>query len=488
MTQLDAILALRPRLSASGLGIAGLRPAVLVWLFSLVFGTLMIAVTPPLRGPDETAHFVRAYGLSQGIVIPRQSDTQSRKGIEMPATLFDGFRYFETVRTNEKTAGFSYAQAFRNYAARPGLPEAATDGEERTVFVRYEGSEGYSPVAYLPQAAAAFISRAIGLDFLATQYAMRFAGLVAMTAVIAAAVAMAGPLGWAFLAIAMLPAALYGRATINADGAAFAFALMVAALAIRGSVAATSRSLPGWTFLCVLAKPSNIAFLALDVLRRPLRSVPRQWPVVALIALPALAGALVWTLLSSGDVAAWRLVELTGTPIHEFDPVWKLGYLAHHPLHFPGQMLGMLQVTSPAEFGRQIIGVLGLFDVVLARWTYPAIALLMLATFFVRLDMARRDRLLLARAAGLTTLGYALLVVFIFYLIWTPVGADDIWGVQGRYLVPALPLVAMAVAALVNRGPGLRFTAVCALSAATLSGIASAEAALRSDWAWRGFL
>jgi hypothetical protein len=32
-------------------------------------------------------------------------------------------------------------------------------------FVAYAGSEGYSPVAYLPQVAAALMARALDLDF-----------------------------------------------------------------------------------------------------------------------------------------------------------------------------------------------------------------------------------------------------------------------------------------------------------------------------------
>ena len=89
----------------------------------------------------------------------------------------------------------------------------------------YAGSEGYSPAAYLPQAAAAVLARAAGLGFLQTFYLMRLAGFAAMTAVLAYAIALTPALKWAFVAIAMLPSALYGRAVINADAAAFAYSL-----------------------------------------------------------------------------------------------------------------------------------------------------------------------------------------------------------------------------------------------------------------------
>ena len=77
---------------------------------------------------------------------------------------------------------------------------------------------------------------------------------------------------------------------------------------------------------------------------------------------------------------------------------------------------------------------------------------------------------------------WGMAVILIFYLIWTPVDADQVWGVQGRYFVPVLPLVAVASAALLDRGPDIRITATLAIAAAILSGAGSVEAILRTDW------
>ena len=56
------------------------------------------------------------------------------------------------------------------------------------------------------------------------------------------------------------------------------------------------------------------------------------------------------------------------------------------------------------------------------------------------------------------------------------------WGVQGRYFIPILSLVAVVVEALVNRGIDERLTTAMAISAAVLSGCASLEAIVRADW------
>ena len=132
----------------------------------------------------------------------------------------------------------------------------------------YAGSEGYSPVAYLPQATAAVIARALDLDFLPTLYLMRFAGLAALTALVAFAIALAPQLGWALLAIAMLPAALYGRSVISADGSTLAAAMVVTALWLRALLAPELHR-PGrqafWLTLGALTKPTNLAFVLLEL-------------------------------------------------------------------------------------------------------------------------------------------------------------------------------------------------------------------------------
>src|SRR5262245_16076804 len=207
---------------------------------------MMIVATPPLRGPDETAHFLRAYGIAQGDVVPSTRNAQGRKGILLPPRLHAGFDHFERSWGQSKTGG--YWPVFRSYFEN--LPAAVPTGPP--IFVPYAGSEGYSPVAYLPQSAATLVARALDLDFLATQYLMRAAGLLAITGMLAVAIALAPSIAWPLVVIAMLPAALYGRAVISADGTALAAAIMVAALWLRGMLDPEQRRVGAQSFWLAL--------------------------------------------------------------------------------------------------------------------------------------------------------------------------------------------------------------------------------------------
>jgi Predicted membrane protein (DUF2142) len=146
----------------------------------------------------------------------------------------------------------------------------------------------------------------------------------------------------------------------------------------------------------------------------------------------------------------------------------------------------MIANKDPIEFWHQVIGVLGLFDTVLRPWVYSAIGLLLAASFISPLTpltpLAPRRRPACAVAALLTAVAYSLAVTLILYLVWTPADAEQVWGVQGRYFVPVLPLITVAVAALITRGPDPRLTAAFALVCAVLSGAGAIDAILRTDW------
>src|SRR5262249_26565560 len=148
-----------------------LSPVAAFVALSLVFGSLIIIAAPPLRGPDETAHFLRAYGIAQGDFVPSASDAQGRKGVLLPARLYHGFAFFEATQVKEKGEEWTgYGAVFKDYFSRP---PAVIAPDAPAVFVPYAGSEGYSPVAYLPQAAAAPVGRVLGFGVLWTFCLMR---------------------------------------------------------------------------------------------------------------------------------------------------------------------------------------------------------------------------------------------------------------------------------------------------------------------------
>jgi hypothetical protein len=454
--------------------------AVVVFVvLSAAFGPAIVMLHPPLRAPDEAAHFLRAYGIAQGDIIPSTVDGMGRKGTHLPASLAADFHFFEEVRHRVSAGDMSYREVLSGFATRPtdisvhiGAP----------IFVLYTGSEGYSPLPYLPYVAAALIARIFSLDFVNTLYLMRFAGLVAFTAIIAYSIALVPFFGWTFVAVAMLPAALYGRAVISADGASLAAAMMVVALSLRGAARIASHSGLAeslWMAACLLTKPPQITFTLLALMKRPLRDSLVQWTSIALVTLPGVLLLGLWLLATAGDTGTWRYAELGEVRAREYDPVWKLGYLLDHPGHFLSASLQTFDAS--VEIGKQMIGVLGWLETTLHDWAYPVLGLLLLAALFARIELDGATLRRVAVVALASFFAYGLAIFLVCYLAWTPITADRIHGVQGRYFIVVLPLAAIVLSAFLRRVPRL-LPASAAMLGAVIGGAATIEAILRVDW------
>jgi uncharacterized membrane protein len=207
-----------------------------------------------------------------------------------------------------------------------------------------------------------------------------------------------------------------------------------------------------------------------------------HWQLFALTVVPAIGLTTIWTLGSGADAAGWRMVEITGQNLGAFDPSAKLVSLANHPMHFITAVGRTWHDTDFGELWLQVIGVLGLFDTVLRSWVYPTLTMLLFATFLTRLPVDLAARWRIAFLSSVSILAYLGAVYLIAYLAFTPAGEDSVWGIQGRYFIPILPLMALCLAALLNRAPAKAVVGALAISAAVLSGSACVEAILRSDW------
>jgi hypothetical protein len=68
-----------------------------------------------------------------------------------------------------------------------------------------------------------------------------------------------------------------------------------------------------------------------------------------------------------------------------------------------------------------------------------------------------------------TVLAYCL-AMFVIYLAWTPIETGRVHGIPRRYFTIALPLAAVAIAALANPGPRAAATTAIGISGALISG------------------
>jgi uncharacterized membrane protein len=385
------------------------RPVSIFVLLSLAFGSIIIFANPPLRGPDEIAHFLRIYSYARGELLPVM-EINGRKGIFVSPELYNQLHFFKTageVFARSREEGMRYGQIMAAYSI---LADAnADETEQASMFAPFAGTEGYNPVAYIPYIVAAEIGHLLRLDFPGLLLLMRFFGLLAFTAVAAYAIAITPALKWAFLLIAMLPVSLYNRTVLSADSAALSYVLAITALCLSAAARKCAvgqvwgRSL--WMTLSALSKQPQIIFVLLELMVYRLKELPRRWRSLAIVVLPGLILSPLWVVAVSADIAIWRLLEERGDSSEQFDPVWKLLYMWDHPSHFPLAAWSALSGWAD-RLWQELIGIVGWQDILLPPWAYVVLTVLLLLVPFQKLQLDAGVRARVTLIAGLVVLGY----------------------------------------------------------------------------------
>jgi len=416
-----------------------------LWLGSLG-ALLFLLLTPPFQVPDEPVHWFRAYQISEGRLTAIRKGASA--GAMIPVSMLETRRVWQQGIAFHPEVKVDLERARRTLAL-PLEPEKRRFKDTRNV-------SAYAPVPYLPQALGVWLGRSLGVSPIVLLYFARAANALVAFGLCLLALRLV-PFGrWPFFLMLMSPifGSLRSSASPDATTYSLAFVNLASSLAIACSPSTSGRR------TCVIYVASALLLLLSKhaYLFVPLALGIGLWNpagrglVLRLLAAAYLPGAFL--------VAAWlRLAADTLVPtLPGSDPFAQLRLIALDPLGYVALVLVHFASSWPA-YVQGLVGALGWMDTPLPRWL-AAVYWIALASVTVLASEPRRPRpaqrlALLALAA----LGY-LVVVTLIYLIM-PLGAEEIRGVQSRYLVPLLPFAAFAAlalrpsAALERRAPAL---------------------------------
>ncbi|HEY0084311.1 MAG TPA: DUF2142 domain-containing protein [Allosphingosinicella sp.] len=395
---------------------------------------LFVFITPPFQAPDEDQHWYKAVLLSQGrLLAERQGELTGavlpRDAIELPRSDFPRERPGAAWRASPS----EIARAWSGDAERSG-----------TAFVQFPNLANYSPSLYLPQAAGIVTADAIGLPRLGGFYLGRLFNAFAAIALLGLAVA-AMPCGRpALLAAAALPTFAFQAGSLSADASINGFALLALALSLRLGDAAHRKV---WPLLAAapflgLAKGVYLPVLV-SGLRWPTNARDRRFWMFAAAAVIAAAAFLAWMLYSGGEPSLYTTVSRkTGLQATTAPMADQLAIILADPLQYVRILLGSFTERFPV-YVLQIVGRPGWNAFLLPLLAYPVAGLMIAAALCSgggpRATWGQRLWWLLLAVGG------AMLVETALYLTGTPYAADYVQGVQGRYFLPLLPLLLLAV-------------------------------------------
>ena len=407
-------------------------------LFYVLFSAQLLVKTPPYAGLDEPFHWQRVLQIAQGRVLAEELGPNSWGGPIDRASYLHMLHYVELI---QKHAPVDAAQA-------RALSDHLATLPPRDEVVPFPSSASFAPLAYLPQAAFTAAARAWGLGPLDQMHAGRIGNAVAYGLMVLA-VLWALPGGrLVFAALALSPFALQSACSLSADPLNLTIPALLLALVWRFRDRGTPLGI--WEVAGLLVLSAALGFLKLTM--APFAAAVLYLPgAVAGGARGRIVLTALCLGLALGIALSWNMAypfvpgPYWGTAA---DPAAQIAAMRADPL----ETLRIFAATTRdwaimwwrdgyGRYGGHPPPWSGYADdrlILAALWVLPALALC---------DGARRRDPVVAVGYLLPAPAYVLLVMAAFWVGFTPVGADMVLGLQGRYFLPAQVLVVLALAA-----------------------------------------
>jgi uncharacterized membrane protein len=403
------------------------RPENHFLLMILLAGLMAVIVTPFGAGFDEETHVARIWEMSAGVLLPNR-----------------------LLGTGEQYPRAFYDVSYRQYK---NLTPVSRDMWARQLEVRigssdrmaYETRSVLFPLVYAPQAAMmALLGRVLDAPVSLIYYLLRASYLAVYAMLVYFAIRVIPTGKWILTVLALSPASIVLASTISPDsttmGAAMLFVAWMLRLSSRQPSPLSRKEILLTLGLVILVASMKIAvlFVGVLVLLRPRDfSSRRAWATFAVVVLSLVTAVfVVWTYAVSLQTEFAPAIEAA-------DPMAQARYALGHPGLVAGAVWGDL-VAHGGRYLQEMIGVSGYAYwkmPAFVYWLYPPLVLLALLSDGAGGTLDRRRRAILLGVGLVHTLG----VMMVLYLTLSPVGAQAILGIQGRYFLPGLPYLLLGL-------------------------------------------
>ncbi len=410
-------------------------------MLALLFGLAVLGANPPFEAPDEGAHFMRAFQLSEGHWVGERQATGT--GGQIPVNLIrvtdpEGVAFHADVKMTRQMWREKWAPPFLRWDA--AVPR---------VFFPFSNTAVAPPSSYLPQTLGIFLGRCLGIGPLGLMYLGRVAGLLVSVGLGYAALRCLPRFRWSAMLLLLCPMNLYLMGSVAPDGVLIGAAFLLTALALRTALD-PDRRLSGLELAGVVVLLAF--FLTVKFVYAPLvlAGVILIWPRLR----SPQRVVLVLAGVGLGLVPAWlwsRVIVAIYSPMRgdvPIDPIWQLHFVEHAPLTFLKLVVRTIRSQYLGNY-QWFVGVLGYGDTQLPSWFYPFYGAAVLGCCALesrpgpRLKWRHRVMLLAAVAAAIG------LIYAAQYSSWNSPGSQAaIEGIEGRYFLPLAPVVLVCFPAI----------------------------------------
>ena len=383
----------------------------------LIFGLLMVFMTPPFSFPDEPAHFTRAELITEGSLYPEFGE----KGIYIDDYYFIFQQSFDGVTI--LTPNNNYNNPITDHK---GYWEWTTD------------SPFYS---YLFSALGILIAKLLNLTAIWALYLSRIANLIVYAVVSYFMIKIIPKYKLPLLVISTMPLCISQVSSLSYDAFILTFTLVILTYFIKMYLGEVNRKNLAIFFISVLLVSlikQPYIILSLLALAIPYENDKlKKYSIVTIFVLFILTVLSVNYLFTSLFTTTVVQTHNTST-VSNISFVGQTRYVFSNPLVIFTLIKDMIfSIPNLFVLKANFFHYTGYKGIKLINVLYLVFFLGFSLFHKLDIDFKRKERGILALIFLIVYVG----IYAIFYLTWSPVGSNSILGVQLRYFLPVIALL-----------------------------------------------
>lgn len=422
-----------------------------------IFGGYFLILSPPMNALDEYRHFYRAYDIAQGnlnfkfinkdnkypgneieyhdkyetnapaAVMPENYHNLRRIGDILP--IYRDHIYLN----NQQVLIQDYIQLYKD---KPS---------ESKHYFSLRATAGYNPIAYLPQVIPIKIGRMLGSAPIVVMNLARMGNFLVWLILSALAIYITPRFKEVFLLVALMPTNIHLATSNSADG--FLNGLLIVLIAYilylkRKKLKIRDKAiLIGLTCIIGAIKIPYAIFITLILM---IEGEPLKQKIILVLGaiISAVLIYLVWDIIYVTNLK--QIYEkFSVIPEESIGMSEYIKYVISQPFSFMDLVL--------AELKKNIIASNGYIYSMISRvgWGSPVGTYFIAYSYFGVIIMSiknsynpkifkKSDQFIISAVIVLLYLGISFVA-----LTWKPLDIGYIWGIQGRYFIAVMPLIAM---------------------------------------------
>lgn len=386
----------------------------------MVMGGLSLLIQPILNVPDEVAHFARSEIVSQGQLIINRSQQE-----------------FMTIQSMDDL--HKQCETAIIYSVLKGTKI------DYTPYYFYHVAATNATFLYIPQAVGMIIAKILNLDVIWLMWLGRFMNLLVYSILVGLAIKITPCIKFSLLFVAILPMSIQQAASLSPDAMINALSILLIALFsyLYTKDIISYKEIIFFIvigMLTVISKVTNMCITGLFLLLPLHRTYGKNRAVILKIC-------VVGSFIITGMVYYYYTTTFavnTGVEKYCMENNVDSGRQLHYIF---GNFKQWLQDFggSALEQSESYINMLNRFG-----WlNYGYAALTSMTVFMFAKVCLQEKQVIISRLHKflifLMVVGTYMITSLALYLTWTPVGAENTAGVQGRYFIPLISLVILLV-------------------------------------------